>query len=89
MSQSGRGRKAGDSDLDGVIVAPDNTTATPYPQQPLALGAAYVIASDTKSMTGNSDVVLGQVAAIPFGKPFRGLLSFRRAYHGAADGGHG
>jgi cystathionine gamma-lyase len=45
-----------------VIVAADNTTATSYLQQPLALGADYVIASDTKAMTGHSDLVLGHVA---------------------------
>jgi cystathionine gamma-lyase len=45
-----------------VLVAVDNTTATAYLQQPLSLGADYVIASDTKALTGHSDVVLGHVA---------------------------
>jgi cystathionine gamma-lyase len=45
-----------------VLVAVDNTTATAYLQQPLALGATYVAASDTKALTGHSDVVLGHVA---------------------------
>ena len=31
-----------------VLVAVDNTTATPYLQQPLALGATFVVASDSK-----------------------------------------
>jgi cystathionine gamma-lyase len=47
----------------GVPVAVDNTTATPLGQQPLDLGADYSLASDTKAVTGHSDVVLGHVAA--------------------------
>lgn len=47
---------------EGVLVAVDNTTATAYLQQPLALGAHWVVASDTKALTGHSDVVLGHVA---------------------------
>jgi len=45
-----------------VLIAVDNTTATAYLQQPLALGANYVVASDTKALTGHSDLVLGHVA---------------------------
>ena len=44
------------------MVAVDNTTATAYLQQPLALGATYVVASDTRGLTGHSDVILGHVA---------------------------
>jgi cystathionine gamma-lyase len=47
---------------NGTLVAVDNTTATAYLQQPLALGATYVVASDTKALTGHSDLVLGHVA---------------------------
>jgi cystathionine gamma-lyase len=47
----------------GTLVAVDNTTATGYLQHPLRLGADYVVASDTKAMTGHSDLVLGHVAA--------------------------
>ena len=46
----------------GVLVAVDNTTATAYLQQPLALGADFVVCSDTKALTGHSDVVLGHVS---------------------------
>jgi len=46
----------------GVIVAVDNTTATPYLQQPLELGADFVVASDAKAITGHSDLILGHVA---------------------------
>jgi cystathionine gamma-lyase len=47
----------------GALVAVDNTTATPLGQRPLALGADFSVASDTKSMTGHSDILLGHVAA--------------------------
>jgi cystathionine gamma-lyase len=46
----------------GVLVAVDNTTATAYLQQPLALGADFVVASDTKALSGHSDLLLGHVA---------------------------
>jgi cystathionine gamma-lyase len=46
----------------GALVAVDNTTATVLGQQPLLLGADYSIASDTKALTGHSDLVLGHVA---------------------------
>jgi len=47
----------------GALVAVDNTTATPLGQQPLALGADFSVASDTKALTGHGDLVLGHVAA--------------------------
>ncbi|MBV9717784.1 MAG: cystathionine gamma-synthase [Candidatus Eremiobacteraeota bacterium] len=43
------------------IVAVDNTFATPYFQQPLALGAHVVVHSTTKYIGGHSDVVGGIV----------------------------
>jgi cystathionine gamma-lyase len=46
----------------GALVAVDNTTSTPLGQRPLALGADFSVASDTKSMTGHSDILLGHVA---------------------------
>jgi cystathionine gamma-lyase len=46
----------------GTLVAVDNTTATPLGQKPLALGADFTVASDAKSMTGHSDLLLGHVA---------------------------
>src|SRR5665213_2780375 len=48
----------------GALVAVDNTTATPLGQNPLALGADFSVASDTKSMTGHSDLRLGHVAVL-------------------------
>lgn len=46
----------------GALVAVDNTTPTPLGQRPLALGADISVASDTKSMTGHSDLLIGHVA---------------------------
>lgn len=47
----------------GALVAVDNTTPTALSQQPLTLGADLSVASDTKSLTGHSDLLLGHVAA--------------------------
>jgi cystathionine gamma-lyase len=60
----------------GVLVVVDNTTATGYLQQPLALGADYVVASDTKALTGHSDLVLGHVAT-PDGDRATALRTWR------------
>src|ERR671919_1566138 len=46
----------------GATVVVDNTFATPYLQQPLALGADVVLHSTTKYLGGHSDVVGGFVA---------------------------
>jgi cystathionine gamma-lyase len=46
----------------GALVAADNTTATPLDQQPLAFGADFSVASDTKAITGHADILLGHVA---------------------------
>jgi cystathionine beta-lyase len=43
----------------GIVVAVDNTFATPYLQQPLNLGADIVMHSATKYLGGHSDVVMG------------------------------
>lgn len=45
-----------------ILVAVDNTTATVLGQQPLQLGADFSISSDTKILTGHSDLILGHVA---------------------------
>lgn len=45
----------------GVLLAVDNTTATPLGQRPLELGADLVVASGTKALTGHSDLLLGYV----------------------------
>ena len=43
----------------GALLAVDNTFATPYLQQPIALGADVVVHSTTKYIGGHSDVVGG------------------------------
>ncbi len=43
----------------GLLLAVDNTFATPYLQQPLDLGADIVMHSATKYLGGHSDVVAG------------------------------
>jgi cystathionine gamma-lyase len=45
----------------GALLAVDNTFASPYLQQPIALGADLVIHSTTKYLGGHSDVVGGAV----------------------------
>ena len=68
----------------GALVAVDNTTATGYLQQPLLLGADYVVASDTKALTGHSDLVLGHVATTD---PERvAALRTWRTQHGSIPG---
>ena len=46
----------------GALLVVDNTFATPYLQQPLALGADVVVHSSTKYLGGHSDVVGGFAA---------------------------
>jgi cystathionine beta-lyase/cystathionine gamma-synthase len=45
----------------GALICVDNTFATPYLQQPLALGADLVVHSATKYLGGHSDVVGGLI----------------------------
>jgi len=45
----------------GVLVAVDNTFASPFNQRPLELGADVVLHSATKYLSGHSDVVAGCV----------------------------
>lgn len=47
---------------EGALVAVDNTTPTVLGQQPLRLGADFSVASDTKALTGHSDLILGHVS---------------------------
>ncbi len=46
----------------GALVAVDNTTLTALGQRPLELGADFSVASDTKSLTGHGDILVGHVA---------------------------
>jgi cystathionine gamma-lyase len=45
-----------------ALVAVDNTLVTALGQRPLELGADFSVASDSKYMTGHSDLILGHVA---------------------------
>jgi cystathionine beta-lyase/cystathionine gamma-synthase len=45
----------------GAIVVIDNTFATPYFQQPFALGADLIVHSVTKYLAGHSDLIQGAV----------------------------
>ncbi|MFI6941596.1 cystathionine gamma-lyase [Streptomyces sp. NPDC050418] len=45
----------------GVLVAVDNTLATPLGQRPLDLGADFSVAAATKGLTGHGDLLLGCV----------------------------
>ncbi len=46
----------------GATLIVDNTTATPFGQQPLSLGADLVVASATKTLSGHHDLLAGYVA---------------------------
>jgi cystathionine gamma-lyase len=69
---------------EGALVAVDNTTATAYLQRPLELGADYVVASDTKAVTGHADLILGHVATRDAALA-KGLRDWRTR-HGAIPG---
>ncbi|WP_199549004.1 cystathionine gamma-lyase [Streptomyces sp. N35] len=47
----------------GVLVAVDNTLATPLGQRPLDLGADFAVAAATKGLTGHGDLLLGYVTS--------------------------
>ena len=46
----------------GAVLIVDNTTATPLGQQPLSLGADFVVGSATKALAGHHDLLAGYVA---------------------------
>jgi cystathionine beta-lyase len=67
-----------------VLLAVDNTFATPYLQQPLELGADIVMHSATKYLGGHSDVVMG--ALIVRDKDLADRLYFIQNASGAVCG---
>ena len=67
-----------------VLLAVDNTFATPYLQRPLEIGADIVMHSATKYLGGHSDVVLG--ALILNDKKLAEKLSFIQNASGAVCG---
>ncbi len=68
----------------GQIVVVDNTFASPYFQQPLALGADIVVHSTTKYIGGHSDVVGG--AALTSNKDFHDVIKFHQNAVGGVPG---
>jgi cystathionine gamma-lyase len=67
-----------------VLVAVDNTFASPYIQNPLDLGADIVMHSVTKYLSGHSDVVMG--AVIVNSHELRDKLAFIQNACGAVPG---
>ena len=67
-----------------VLLAVDNTFATPYLQQPLNLGADIVMHSATKYLGGHSDVVMG--ALVVRDHALAGRLYFIQNASGAVCG---
>ena len=71
----------------GALLVVDNTFASPYLQQPLALGADAVVHSTTKYLGGHSDVV-GGALVIPAGaEGARGPLDEQIPFLQNATGG--
>ena len=67
-----------------ILLAVDNTFATPYLQQPLDLGADIVMHSATKYLGGHSDVVMG--ALVVKNKELADKLYFIQNASGAVCG---
>ncbi len=68
------------------IIAVDNTFATPYFQQPLALGADVVVHSTTKYIGGHSDVIGG--IAVTNDLDLYDILRFHQNSVGGIPGPH-
>ncbi|HET8683182.1 MAG TPA: cystathionine gamma-synthase [Micromonosporaceae bacterium] len=68
----------------GALLVVDNTFASPYLQQPLALGAGVVVHSTTKYLGGHSDVVGG--ALVLSDDELAAGLSFHQNAMGAIGG---
>jgi cystathionine gamma-synthase/cystathionine gamma-lyase len=68
------------------LVVVDNTFASPYFQQPLALGADIVVHSTTKYIGGHSDVVGG--AALTADKEVHDVIKFHQNAAGGVPGPH-
>jgi cystathionine gamma-synthase len=70
----------------GLIVACDNTLATPVLQQPLTVGADVVVHSVSKYLAGHSDVVLGAVVVRRDDDALLARLTEHRRRHGGIAG---
>ncbi len=67
-----------------ILLAVDNTFATPYFQKPLGLGADIVVHSTTKYLSGHSDIIGGGVVTLDQGIHDR--LKFYQNAAGAVPG---
>jgi cystathionine gamma-lyase len=79
-------RHVADAAPGDIVVAVDNTFATPYFQQPLALGADVVVHSTTKYIGGHSDVVGG--VAITNDDAIADVIKFHQNAEGGIPGPH-
>jgi cystathionine gamma-synthase len=70
----------------GLLVAVDNTFATPLGQRPLDHGADVVIHSVTKFLAGHADVILGATVARASQHELHERIRRRRSSHGAIPG---
>jgi len=70
----------------GALLAVDNTFATPYLQQPLALGADVVVHSTTKYAGGHSDVVGGALVVRAGADELSERIGFHQNSMGAVAG---
>jgi cystathionine gamma-lyase len=70
----------------GQVVVVDNTFATPYFQQPLALGTDVVVHSTTKYIGGHSDIVGG--VAITHDRELAESIKFHQNSVGGVPGPH-
>lgn len=68
----------------GVLVAVDNTFASPFLQQPLRLGADLVVHSTTKYIGGHSDTIGG--AVVTNDRAIVGAIAFHQNCAGAVPG---
>ena len=68
----------------GLLVAADNTFATPLRQRPLDLGVDVVVHSATKLLAGHSDIVMG--AVVTRSEALVEAFKRRRSLHGAIPG---
>ncbi len=68
----------------GVLIAVDNTFASPFLQRPLALGADLVVHSTTKYIGGHSDVIGG--AVITHDRAIAERIAFHQNCVGAVPG---
>lgn len=68
----------------GILLAVDNTFASPYFQKPLALGADLVVHSTTKYIGGHSDVLGG--AILTHSDDLRSRLAFLQNAMGGVPG---